>query len=53
MEEIEEKAISQTDIRPKEWKRLVDDIFAVMKKDAWFLPFMTNSTKLTNTLLLQ
>ena len=34
MEEIEERAITNTANPPKEWDRYVDDIFSIMKKDA-------------------
>ena len=34
MEEIEEKALNETTTPPKIWKRFVDDIFSIIKKDA-------------------
>ena len=34
MEEIEERAITNTANPPKEWDRYVDDVFSIMKKDA-------------------
>ena len=34
MEEIEERAITNTANPPKEWDRYVDDVFSILKKDA-------------------